>query len=893
MWAAQLSAADRVLVILIENGGVDLGIPELVNKLLAFLPGSGLIPDSVKQRLVAHLREKIKSFTDNLMETLELSINRYQKSKPDLFGDVVVLRDGTSSYQALKGQLIALSTAGKIIDLFILTHGSGDFISVPGGIDSQKIRQMKTEHGKPLKIRSVYMMNCVGSSLNQAWIDAGAKASSGSIRNNYLPEPTMFFFWKNWKEGQSFENAATSAYRKTINLMNDTVRGFLRSLPIPGTGMLADKVDFEKMDFVRDSAPVIQGQRSVTISTDNLTFTQSISSMLATTVLPVDVLKDLGSAQPAVNGNGRPHAVSPQGAEFIKKQENFRATLAADLAGQCAIGYGTVLHAGRCDGHPTEQPYAAGISEQDAARLLEQRTAELQQMVAQVVKVPLNQNQNDALVSFVYSIGMDGFEKSTLLRLLNESNYAAVPVEMKKWIKARQNGQVGDVPELAKRRDAEAQLFQKPVSAVAQSIAFSGIDYTIPGILPLITQPSPMTCWAAVMTMMYSWRNSVSIQIRDALARIGPQYVTMFDNGQGLDRDTAKVLYQDAGLVAIYSFNPTVDGWASLLRKYGPLYVDVGYNTNPNTHAIIVKGVSGDGSPDGTSMTYVDPVDGRTVTLRFRDFLAKYEAQSAVQWPYTIVHWPPSTSTQSSLPITHSYKFQSASQVVTEMSAYSYAQNPGVVIAGISVADAAQIGLAGIAIAQAQVQASQGSFTLVYDKAQRLLTTEARAQMPGSQRTKRSYSRPLLWLAIARLNAAKADVIIEWEGNPYGEIGTPIIRRNLTTSTEWSKSSANITITKVDRIPLPGTDPRTWPIVYTYEGTYDPWGNGYFEFSGEFEINAFGGLKFNRHQVVSRSTADWALGGTPEGKVAKGDDVVVAVPEIPQEQINYLKSRLP
>ena len=81
------------------------------------------------------------------------------------------------------------------------------------------------------------MMNCVGSSLNQAWIDAGAKVSSGAIRNNYLPEPTTFFFWTNWKAGQSFETAVTSAYRKTINAMNDAVRGFRRD-PADSPGWL-------------------------------------------------------------------------------------------------------------------------------------------------------------------------------------------------------------------------------------------------------------------------------------------------------------------------------------------------------------------------------------------------------------------------------------------------------------------------------------------------------------------------------------------------------------------------------------------------------------------------------------------------------------------------------
>ncbi len=905
LWSQPFSAADRTLVILIENGGVDLGIPELVQRLFSVIPHANLIPDAYKQKLVDYIREKLTKFTDNLIESFELSVNRYSASKPTFFGDVVILRDGTASYQDLKNKLLELSRSGKIIDLFILTHGRGDLISVPGDVDGKKIRGMRAEHGKPLTIRSVYMMNCVGSSLNQAWIDAGAKVSCGSIRNNYLPEPTMFFFWHNWKAGQTFENAATSAYRKTIGVMNEALRQFLRQLPIPGAEMLAPMFDIESLDFVKDSAPVIQGQRSVTIKTDDLSFTQTMASSLATTVLPVSLLRSLGVSMAASNGHAK--TVSAEGIDFIKVWEGFSPKLYNDPVGHCTVGYGILLHTGNCDGRPAEQPYVSGITQEKATELLAQKAGEFQQIINDSVKVDLNQNQNDALVSFVYNVGGSNFQKSSLLRLLNKGDYASVPTELKKWTKARQNGQLVDLPGLVKRRAAEVELFQK-AAATAQSLSLSHsascpcpyhhglstIDYSIPGLLPVIEQPTKYTCWAAVMTMMYQWKTNTSIAIRDALATIDSRFVAMFDANKGLDKDSAKDLYNAAGLVQLISFNPTIEGWVSLLQKYGPLYVDVGYNTSSNTHAIIVRGISGDGTPDGTSMTYVDPIGARTVTLKFRDFLAKYEAQSAVEWPYTIVHWPAGARTQKSLPVRNSYAFHSPSNVVTEQSYYSLAQNPAAaVIAGIEVADAAQIGLAAVSIVQAQVSASQGSFSLSYDKAQRLLTNEARQAMPGSQSSKKSYSRKLLFLQIGAINAAQADVIVEWEGNAYGEIGTPVIRRNLPTSTEWSKSSANIVITKLDRIPLPKTDPRTWPIVYSYEGTYDPWGNGYFEFTGEFELNAFGGLKFNRHQVVSRSIADWAIGGTPEGKVQRGSDAVVPVPTIPQEQIDYLRTRLP
>jgi GH24 family phage-related lysozyme (muramidase) len=718
-WAKAMAVQDRVLVILIENGGIDLGIPALVDKLLAAVPGASLIPDSSRQALIQQIKETITKLTDSALESAELNINRYTAAKPGLYGDVVTLRDGTASYSDLKSKLIALSEEGRIIDLFILTHGSDNFISVAGGIDDQKIRDIKTANGKPLSIRSVYMMNCVGSSLNQAWIAAGAKVSAGALRNNYLPEPTMFFFWQNWQEGQPFESAVTSAYRKTINLMNEAVRGFLRLLPIPGIDSIANSIDFKNFDFVKDSAPVIQGQQSITVSSDDLNFSQSLSSGLATTVLPVRLLRSLSLtpslAQSDPTSQTGSMTVSQQGIDFIKGWESFRAKMYNDPVGHCTIGYGTLLHHGNCDGRTSEHPYVNDVSEAEATQLLAQEVSGIQQTINSSVTVPLNQNQNDSLVSFVYNIGTGGFRKSTLLKLLNQGNYSAVPTEIKKWTKARQNGKLIDLPGLVRRREAEAELFQKSSPETAQSL--------------------------------------------------------------------------------------------------------------------------------------------------------------------------------SQFSIAHSYVFRSPSTIATQLSNYSLAQNPAA--AAITIADAAQIGLASISIVQAQVSASQGTFTLSYDKAQRLLTTEARMQMPGSQSSKQSYSQRLLYIGIGAVNAAEADVIIEWEGNPYGEIGTPIIRRNLSTSTEWSKSSANITITKVDRIPLPNTDPRTWPITYSYEGTYDPYGNGYFEFSGEFEINAFGGLKFTRHEVVSRSLADWAIGGSPENKVQKGQDIIVPVPEIPKEQMDYLRTKLP
>src|SRR5881398_685275 len=116
-WARPMSAQDRVLVILIENGGVDLGIPELVDKIISALHLGSVIPDGAKQKFIELLKEKIKSITDNLLETAELSLNRYSGSSPEFFGKVDVLRNSSASYTDLKNKLITHSKDGKIIDL--------------------------------------------------------------------------------------------------------------------------------------------------------------------------------------------------------------------------------------------------------------------------------------------------------------------------------------------------------------------------------------------------------------------------------------------------------------------------------------------------------------------------------------------------------------------------------------------------------------------------------------------------------------------------------------------------------------------------------------------------------------------------------------------------------
>lgn len=81
--------------------------------------------------------------------------------------------------------------------------------------------------------------------------------------------------------------------------------------------------------------------------------------------------------------------------------------------------------------------------------------------VTTLVKVELNQNEFDALVSFSYNCGVGALQKSTLLKRLNRGDRVGAAREFEKW--TRGGGRV--LKGLVARREREAALFLKPVDA--------------------------------------------------------------------------------------------------------------------------------------------------------------------------------------------------------------------------------------------------------------------------------------------------------------------------------------------------------------------------------------------------------------------------------------------
>jgi len=134
-----------------------------------------------------------------------------------------------------------------------------------------------------------------------------------------------------------------------------------------------------------------------------------------------------------------------KGIDLIKHFEGCELEAYKCPAGVWTIGYG----------HIKGVKEGMTITEHQAEEMLKSELNEYEGYINNLVTAELNQNQFDAMVSWVYNLGGGNLKASTLLKVLNEGDYAGVPAQMMRWNKA--GGKV--LEGLTRRRQAEADLF--------------------------------------------------------------------------------------------------------------------------------------------------------------------------------------------------------------------------------------------------------------------------------------------------------------------------------------------------------------------------------------------------------------------------------------------------
>ena len=138
---------------------------------------------------------------------------------------------------------------------------------------------------------------------------------------------------------------------------------------------------------------------------------------------------------------------SNQAVDLIKQSEGRQLKAYRCPAGTITIGYGHTK--GVYEGQEINDTMALEMLWQDV------KTIDLQ---LSKVNLKVNQNQYNAIVSFVFNLGFGNFLKSTLFdKVTSNPNDPTIRDEFMKWRYAAHR----ELPGLVKRRKAEADLYFK------------------------------------------------------------------------------------------------------------------------------------------------------------------------------------------------------------------------------------------------------------------------------------------------------------------------------------------------------------------------------------------------------------------------------------------------
>jgi GH24 family phage-related lysozyme (muramidase) len=157
--------------------------------------------------------------------------------------------------------------------------------------------------------------------------------------------------------------------------------------------------------------------------------------------------------------------MSQKGVKFLLKHEGFKPSLYNDALGHCTIGYGYLVHRGKCNGSLNEEPFRdkkgnpTSLTKAQATDQFSQKLGPYIDGVRNNVDVELTQYEFDALVSFSYNLGANILKGSTLLKYINAGKWDRIHNEIMKYNKGRVNGRLQIIKGLTNRRYAEANMF--------------------------------------------------------------------------------------------------------------------------------------------------------------------------------------------------------------------------------------------------------------------------------------------------------------------------------------------------------------------------------------------------------------------------------------------------
>lgn len=165
------------------------------------------------------------------------------------------------------------------------------------------------------------------------------------------------------------------------------------------------------------------------------------------------------------------------------------------------------------------------------------------------------------------------------------------------------------------------------VGAVAALPPPPAVDYAVPGTVPRLKQDKTMACWATSTAILVSWKEKRVVDTPQLVARLSNKYQVIYETNAGLYPNDQPELLKEVKLRQEAPQNYTVDGWVSLLKSSGPLWVTTALGAGKRwaVHARVLTAIKGDGTPGGTTLRIIDPADGSESTVTVATFAKQME----------------------------------------------------------------------------------------------------------------------------------------------------------------------------------------------------------------------------------------------------------------------------
>jgi len=165
----------------------------------------------------------------------------------------------------------------------------------------------------------------------------------------------------------------------------------------------------------------------------------------------------------------------------------------------------------------------------------------------------------------------------------------------------------------------------QPTSTVAENSTQMAINVRLD--VPIVQQqPGSHNCWEASLAMILAWRQRASVTPEDITG--DSEFWNQWCN-PGLDLEDDRI-FQHYRLTVDRTYQSyTPEDYARILQDRGPIWVGLDVSRATSTelraHAVVITGIAGDGTAEGTMVYLNNPGrGGQSEALRFVRFEQHY-----------------------------------------------------------------------------------------------------------------------------------------------------------------------------------------------------------------------------------------------------------------------------